>query len=196
MWTAVTRSWGCKPQAMQPEAKSRSGVPAAYRGWLSGGDAASTLQAAGPSAGPHASSLGVALSRLTRVMADPQSLVWAGGTGVPPVSSVEKRAGRPFPLNCRPSYSPTTPAARGFRDSRVTQVTADPAACGSGRGHGRPARHDPSSSAGCRCYTPIIRVTGVPPAWFFGKRAGRPFPLGFADPGYSQTTPAARGFRD
>jgi hypothetical protein len=61
-------------------------------------------------------------SPVTRVMEDPQSLVWAGGTGVPPVSSVEKRAGRPFPLNCRPGYSQPTPAARGFRDSSLANA--------------------------------------------------------------------------
>jgi len=42
-------------------------------------------------------------------------------------------------LGC-PSYSPTIPAARGFRGSRVTRVMADPAVSGLGRGHGRPAR--------------------------------------------------------
>ena len=74
--------------------------------------------------------------------------------------------------------------------SRVTQVMSDPPACGSGRGHGRPARHEANPSAGCRCHTPMIWVTGVPPAWSFGKRARRPFPLGFAAPVTSQHTPA------
>ena len=57
------------------------------------------------------------------------------------------------------------------------------------RGHGRPARHDPSPSAGCRCHTPMIWFTGVPPAWSFAKRARRPFPLGFSR-SYSRHTPA------
>ena len=66
--------------------------------------------------------------------------------------------------------------AAAARDSRLTRVTADPpgeSTSGLARGHGRPARHDPNPSAGCRCHTPMIWVAGVPPAWSFGKRAGR-----------------------
>jgi hypothetical protein len=91
------------------------------------------------------------------------------------------------------SYSQTTPAARGFRDSRVTCVTEDPPACGLGRGHGRPARHDPNPSASCRCHAPMIWVTGVPPASSFGKRASRPFPLGLVAPVTPQPHPPRAG---
>ena len=73
----------------------------------------------------------------------------------------------------RPSYFQTTPAARGFRDSPVTPVMEEPPITVLDRGHGRLARHDPNPSAGCRCHTPMIWVAGVPPAWSFGKRAGR-----------------------
>ena len=61
------------------------------------------------------------------------------------------------------------------------------------RGQGRLARHDPSPSAGCRCHTPLSWVTGVPPVLSVGKRAGRPFPLGFAVPITPKPQPP-RGF--
>ena len=61
----------------------------------------------------------------------------------------------------------------GLLLSPVTRVMEGEPACGSGRGHGRPARQDPNPSAGCRCHTPMIWVAGVPPGWSFGKRANR-----------------------
>ena len=61
------------------------------------------------------------------------------------------------------------------------------------RGQGRLVRHDPSPSAGCRCHTPLSWVTGVPPVLSVGKRAGRPFPLGFAVPITPKPQPP-RGF--
>ena len=111
-------------------------------------------------------------SPVTRVMADPQSLVWAGGTGVPPVSSVEKRAGRPFPLNCRPSYSQATPAARGFGDSRVTRSVMRPC-CQVGRGL-RTRRPPPAARRGSA----------------HGGQAVAPYLLSHIGPGYSRNTPA------
>ena len=67
-------------------------------------------------------------------------------------------------------------------DSRVTRVTADPpgeSTSGLGRGHGRPARHDPNPSAGCRCHATPTWVAGVPPV-----------PPGLCRHSYSPTTPA------
>jgi hypothetical protein len=44
----------------------------------------------------------------------------------------------------------------------------------------------------------VVRAggTGVPPVWSVGKRAGRPFPLGFTAPVTPSTHPPMRGFRD
>ena len=118
-------------------------------------------------------------------------VVWRCRGGVPTVASFS-------PLVRKNAHQTVSQLSPG-RASRVTRVTADPpgeSTSGLGRGHGRPARHDPNRSAGCRCHTPMIWVAGVPPAWSFGKRARRPFPPGFATPVTPSTHPPTRGSRD
>jgi hypothetical protein len=116
---------------------------------------------------------------------------------------------------CRPSYSPTTPAARGFGDSPVTRLAGRPA--------NRKLLH---------CHTRRARVRGLPSNSSYGGctaenaedadgTAPRRFLAGVAavydrrclslewfrrsqtaatsrawHPGYSRHTPAPRGFRD
>ena len=142
---------------------------------------------------PHPPTRGFGDSRLTRVMEGSPITGLDRGHGRPARVVFRKTGGTPVPPGlCRPSYSPTTPA-----HARVQGLPTN----SSYGGRPRPLLFWVVGTAGSAVRilyydkgSGPLRPAG--PTKWNGDRSASLGTLDLSRPSYSQTTPAARGFRD